>query len=116
VGEIWSGEQGIIIEDSLDRSHKYVQWGPHKVYFNNKGTNNEWWSHTRKSRIHRTALSARCKMLRANSLKFWPDYFKYSDKLPFTWEDLDQNRKELCEYCFFGGPDKHKPFPQEDWF
>ena len=38
------------------------------------------------------------------------------DTLPYDWDHLYKNRHYLCEYCFFGGPDKKKPFPQEDWF
>jgi hypothetical protein len=120
VGEIWSGKQMIAITDVLDRHYKYLQWGPHQVFFKNNGTDGEWWTHIRRSRIHRTAVCARCNALRGVSgLQGSPDWTfdsTYSDTLPFPWEALNQNRKVLCEYCFFGGPDKHVPFPQEDWF
>jgi hypothetical protein len=38
------------------------------------------------------------------------------DALPFAWGQLNANRKPLCEYCFFGGPEKTVPFPHDDWF
>src|SRR6266404_2047267 len=110
VGEIWSGQQTIPITDRFNRHHKFVYWGPHIVHFMNAGTKKTWWSKVRRSRIHRTAISARCRELRRS--KYTPKYF---DTLPFAWEDLNRHRKPLCEYCFFGGPDKFVPFPEEDW-
>jgi len=112
VGEIWSGSQTIPIVDSLDRHHKYVHWGPIGVFFMNAGTDKQWWTRVRRSRIHRTALSARCREVRRSK----KGTRKYFDTLPFEWEDLNQHRIPLCEYCFFGGPDKSVPFPEEDWF
>src|SRR4030095_14193975 len=65
VGEIWSGTRTIGIWDDLDRHHSYVEWGPNPVYFiSPEGSAEMWWVRNRKSRIHRTAVSARCKMLR----------------------------------------------------
>lgn len=124
-GEIWSGVQTVAITDILDRRRRYVQWGPHSVFFKNEGTGGSWWTRTRTSRIHRTAVSARCLMLRqaaqAHSLT-GPDagqYFTgvtYLDTLPVPANDLYAHRGPLCEYCFFGGPDKTTPYPDEDWF
>ena len=121
-GEVWSGTHTLPISDTLDRHHKYVEWGPHVVHFKNEGTNNEWWQHARRSRIHRTAVSARCKMLREAALVKQAkkleqgEALMYKDTLPFAWSQLNANRKPLCEYCFFGGPDKTTPLPQDDWF
>lgn len=118
VGEIWSTERVVVVQDNLDRRHKFVHWGPHMVYFANAGTGGETWSHDRTSRIHRTACGARCLMLRRNASRTarTRPTFRYTDALPYSWAHLYQNRHYLCEYCFFGGPDKTKPFPEHDWF
>lgn len=123
-GEIWSDEVTITVTDNLDRRHPYVQWGPHTAYFKNAGTGGHWWAATRTSRIHRTAISARCQMLKraaqrslakqSSSTKFAP--MTYFDQLPFPVNDLNGERGPLCEYCFFGGPDKVVPYPTNDWF
>jgi hypothetical protein len=113
VGEIWRGKTAIHVFDKhVDRHHRFVEWGPKYVYFRNEGTGGVWWYRTRKSRIHRTAVSARCKALREPIR----GAVKYSDTLPFAWSALATNRKVLCEYCFFGGPDKSDPLPEADWF
>jgi hypothetical protein len=114
IGEIWSGKKTIPILDKFDRHHKYIEWF-HTVYFTNAGTDGKIWWRDRRSRIHRIAVSARCKMLREIGHKFGTPR-KYRDKLPFAWDQLSANRKILCEYCFFGGPDKTEPFPEHDWF
>ena len=119
LGEIWSEEKLVPVSDYLRRDEPFVVWGPHVAHFTNAGTNKEWWSHIRRSRIHRTATSARCLMLRrwaaeqAGSLTpIKPKYFSRPD----IWDNPNQHRKILCEYCFFGGPDKTMPFPRDDWF
>ena len=125
VGEIWTGTQTLAIDDILDRSHSFVQWGPHTVHFpppNVPLVDVVWWSHIRRSRIHRTAMAARCKMLKRKAAMVTGDPFdpgvplQYFDHLGFSWDSLNQHRKILCEYCFFGGPDKTTPFPEDDWF
>ena len=125
-GEIWTDVQGVSISDYIDRHHKYVEWGPHVVHFKNEGTGDHWWQHTRRSRIHRTAVSARCRMLqqvaKEHAAAFTdPAYHlftnvTYKDVLPFSWAHLNNHRKPLCEYCFFGGPEKTTSLPEEDWF
>jgi|GEM_PF-3132926 len=131
VGEIWSGVQNIVIQDKIDRSHPYVEWGPEWAYFANAGTDFKTWMRYSRSRIHRTAVAARCRMLKAGAddrvLSMEREAktgrytgkhpkFRYKDTLPFSHENINQHRKELCEYCFFGGPDKTAPYPVEDWF
>ena len=125
-GEIWTHVQKVSISDYIDRHHKYVEWGPHIVHFKNQGTGWHWWQHTRRSRIHRTAVSARCRMLqlvaKEHAAAFNDPAYQlftivtYKDVLPFSWANLNNHRKPLCEYCFFGGPEKTIPFPEEDWF
>jgi hypothetical protein len=131
-GEIWSGKQTIIIADALDRSRPFVEWGGKYVHFSNVGTGGKYWTRYSRSRIHRTAVAARCRMLRARVFgrqlalehpeENWaaldgpgPE-FHYLDTLPWPWADLKFHRKILCEYCFFGGPDKTSPYPRDDWF
>jgi hypothetical protein len=115
---VFTGEQALTIADDIDRHHKFIQWGPRVVFFRNQGTGNEWWGHIRRSKIHRTAVSARCLELR-QAIRH-RRLFTYSDSLPFadesTWERTNENRGPLCEYCFFGGPNKTVPYPFEDWF
>ncbi|MGC2109332.1 MAG: hypothetical protein WA655_07430 [Candidatus Korobacteraceae bacterium] len=125
-GEIWSGSQVLAIEDILDRSHSFVHWGPHSVHMRPPDwspANPLFWSHIRRSRIHRTAVAARCKMLKlkaAEAAFVNPEDpgvpLQYLDTLPCSWDELNKFRKPLCEYCFFGGPDKTTPYPREDWF
>lgn len=125
-GEIWSGEQALHVADSFDRAHAFVEWGPKRVYFRNGGTGRRAWTRISRSRIHRTAVAARCQMVRVaagmredaasfNAISS-STQFRYLDLLPFPWQELNDHRTILCEYCFFGGPDKTAPFPQEDWF
>jgi len=118
VGEVWTSEVDIPVDDNLDRTHKFVKWGPKRVYFSNAGTNYEGWVHDRTSRIHRTATAARCIMLRqrASDTPRKRPRFQYFDALPYGWTQLYQNRHYLCEFCFFGGPDKTSPYPSDDWF
>ena len=126
VGQIWTTVKTLPIQDNINRHHKYVQWGPKAVHFKNEGTGGKWWEHVRRSRIHRTAVSARCRMLKMMATEHAPAFtdpsyelftiVTYSDSLPFAWNDLQKHRKPLCEYCFFGGAEKTAAFPEEDWF
>ena len=117
-GVLWSDEVVVKIPDDLDRTRNFVEWGPHRVFFANAGTNNETWSHDRTSKIHRTATGARCMMLRqrAEASPRMRPKFRYFDTLPAEWNPLSEHRHFLCDFCFFGGPDKSTPFPPEKWF
>lgn len=94
VKEFGSCRFSVTFEDRFDRSHPYVHW---------KGWANGM---PKKSAIHRTAVPGRCSMLMraAHRAKFI-----YLDELPFPVAELNLHRDELCEYCFFGGPDKTIP-------
>ena len=120
VGEIWSGEETVVTEDFMDRHRKYVRWGPHPVHIKDPvtppGGGTNWWTHIRRSRIHRTAIGARCRMVKLAAQRKKGPVLNYFDTLPFAWGEFGTYRKALCEYCFFGGPDKHVAFPEEDWF
>jgi hypothetical protein len=136
LGKIWSGKQTITMDDRFDRNYKYIEWA-HLVSFRDSQSEDTWYTHYRKSHIHRTAVSARCKMLKEfyyynisyDPGKHWDNdsshdnpyeqYARYRKTLPFGADDpdsLNKHRKSLCDYCFFGGPDKVIPFPKEDWF
>lgn len=92
--EFGSSQFKISVEDRFDRSHPFVQW-------------NGWAAGTpKRSALHRTAAPGRCSMIMraAHRAKFL-----YLDELPFPIEQINEHREELCEYCFFGGPDKFVP-------
>jgi hypothetical protein len=92
--EFGSSRFSIKVEDRFDRHHPYVHW-------------DGWAAGTRKqSAIHRTAMPGRCSMIMRAARRA---KFVYLDELPFPVADMAAHRKELCEYCFFGGPDKTLP-------
>jgi hypothetical protein len=116
-GEIVKLTTEVPLLDKLDRSRKYVEWGPYLVSF--PSPDQDTWFRHRKSRIHRTALGTRCKMLRDRDKFKTPRWHAdrdliYRDVLPFEWKDLNKHRKPLCEYCFFGGPERMDPYPEDD--
>jgi len=88
------------------------------------------------SRIHRTDLPHRCRMASKYSISYPLGFYnikktpkeealsnqikdttfiKYLDQLPFPQSELSlrtqlaYNRDKVCDYCFFGGPDKNEP-------
>lgn len=94
VKEFGSCRFSVSVEDRFDRSHPYVHW-------------NGWAAGMPKeSAIHRTAVPGRCSMVLRAAYKA---KFLYLDELPFPVAELNDHRDELCEYCFFGGPDKTVP-------
>lgn len=104
------------IKDRLDRTHPYVQWD-HTVCVPRiervKGIIRQtgWDYFNRSSKIHKTALPGRCRMAGQYSPQTWPISLRYTDQLPFPNDQLVENREQLCDYCFFGGPDKSVPIP-----
>jgi hypothetical protein len=90
------------IADRFDRHHPYVRW-EHQVLIPGG-------YERRRSAIHRTSLDGRCSMADRAS---WTTEFEYLDALPFALSDAVANRAVLCDYCFFGGPDKSmlRPLP-----
>jgi hypothetical protein len=125
----------LCITDRLDRSHPYVRWNHWvftpsvKVEANKTHTISGYKVAHRNSVIHRTDYPGRCKMVSKYSLDYplpprspyghsVPDpldpepKIEYMDKLPFTKADIIKYRSKVCDYCFFGGPDKDTPsFP-----
>ncbi|HKE93342.1 MAG TPA: hypothetical protein VKB34_03470, partial [Povalibacter sp.] len=123
VDEIFSGLQYTDIVDYVDRSHRFVHW-EHEVDLPVvqvlpdggqlvKGRIIK----LRRSKLHRTSIPGRCQMLRNYSTTRLtrpdqPSYpLLYLDDLPFPVDDILTNRRQLCDYCFFGGPDKDVPLP-----
>lgn len=112
------------IYDRLDRTHPYVRW-THSVYTPRVRVESDG-SHTqdgydlkeRHSAIHRTAVPGRCRMVSRFSAKVAPSpelaptyapVLDYLDALPFPVAQLVAHRSQVCDYCFFGGPDKNDP-------
>ena len=101
-------------DDPLDRSHPFVHWhavvplpsfvpGPDGALHKNGIPFVD-----RTSTIHRTDLPGRCLFADGFSPGVVPTYL---DKLPFPESDLVGQRHRVCDYCFFGGPDKSVPLP-----
>jgi hypothetical protein len=119
--EIFGGQQYIDVRDYVDRSHPFVRWD-HEVdvpivRVEADGTQTLVGRQIilRRSAIHRTALPGRCQMLRRHSTTrlLHPDQPSYPliylDALPFPPDEIIPHRGQLCDYCFFGGPDKDVP-------
>lgn len=100
--------------DPLDRSHPFVKWS-HEVKVplvrvEDNGTHTLLGERValRHSKIHRTDLRGRCRM----ATRYSPHAagrLEWLDALPFPPADLPARRREVCDYCFFGGPTKSVP-------
>lgn len=114
------GEYKAAIEtkDKLDRSRPYVRW-EHDVWRlrwrTAEGSSGQvryqaGWKIHRKSKLHRTNFPGRCRFADQFSKDDTLELI-YSDRLPVPRERLTEPRvrKILCDYCFFGGPDKDEP-------
>ncbi len=119
-GLLFAVDAPVPVTDPLDRHHPFLTWAPHWAHFANPGTGGAWWHRLSRPTLHRTAVSARCLTLRQRAARLGSDRFglnvTYSDNLGFPWVDLPANRHAVCDYCFFGGPTRTQPLPQEDWF
>ena len=104
------------IKDRLDRTHPFVQWDhtacvPRIERIKGILRQTGWDYVNRSSKIHKTKLPGRCRMAGQFSEQVWPIQMHYADALPFDSQMLKENRDRLCDYCFFGGPDKAEPLP-----
>ncbi|NUP05873.1 MAG: hypothetical protein HOW73_07435 [Polyangiaceae bacterium] len=122
--ELFQEEKTLTVSDRLDRGRPFVRWR-HSVYVPNVRVSYDqgrrvdqilgYDSVVRQSKIHRTAYPGRCRFATQYSshVRFdgTPDrpMLEYLDTLPFPVEELPQNRRQVCDYCFFGGPDKNVP-------
>lgn len=106
----------LTVEDRLDRTHPFVQWDhqacvPRVERVQGILRQTGWDYVERSSKIHKTKLPGRCRMAGQYSPQTWPISLHYSDSLPFPADQLSEHREMLCDYCFFGGPDKETPLP-----
>lgn len=121
--DLFQARVSLRVSDNLDRSHPFVRWQhqvfPPVVRVEADGSHTELGFHPvfRTSAIHRTAVPGRCRMVSRysiNSPKATTDpnllsHIDYFDELPFPIEEIVAHRDILCDYCFFGGPDKKVP-------
>ncbi len=118
--EIYKSEITIAIQDRLHRDKKYVKWGAHDVFWKHYTAKKNdparqsagWGSANRNSKIHKTDVDTRCKFVTHYSEDYDIDTLAYSDDLPFPPDKVKENRHLVCDYCFFGGPDKKEPKPE----
>lgn len=100
--------------DRLDQTHPYVRWthdvltpivevqpDGRQVEVGKRWTN-------RHSVIHRTAFPGRCRFADRYSTDL-TTVLEYLDELPFPTADLAAHRGEVCDFCFYGGPENHHP-------
>ncbi len=131
--ELYDATIDIGISDRLDRSRPFVRWR-HPVFVpqvvqEEDGTQTMLPAKVvdRHSVIHRTDFPGRCRTAskyswraeaaladrrtwgQAADPRLHPSELVYLDDLPFPRTELIARRDELCDYCFFGGPDKNLP-------
>jgi len=114
--DIYNVSYVLKIKDTLDRTKKFAQWGPYQSLYpkypltingDNYGIPH-WVPVHREPKIHKTDIDVRCKFVAFHTPNTEVRYF---DELPFPEGQLLQNRHLVCDYCFFGGPDKDDPTP-----
>jgi hypothetical protein len=128
--ELYRGSTTLFLADPLDRTHPFVRWRHvafvPRVRLHLDGAGRQirvtegYQDVTRQSKIHRTAVPGRCRFAHRYSTHVLaaPDprqpsapSLEYLDELPFPRSELvtRRRRREVCVYCFFGGPDKVVP-------
>ena len=115
---VFSAKDQVSIVDRLDRGHDYVRWKhlvvTPDVVVHPDGSQQRVGKRvfTRQSRIHRTRWPGRCAF--ADRYAGDKDLeLEYLDKLPFPLAELNSHRGQVCDYCFFGGPDKDESLVKE---
>lgn len=116
--EIYYKEITITIADRLHRDKPYVRWESDVFYKGYtaklKDENRQplgWINEKRKSQIHKTDPDTRCGYADRYTDKLTKDDLIYLDTLPFPESDIKLHLNEICEFCFYGGPDKVNPKP-----
>ena len=123
--ELFGARTLLAIQDQhFDRTHPYVRWEhpvrtPEvRVERDGSRTYVGTLDRHRVSAIHRTDYPARCQMVTRYSDAVLPEddgsgrpHLQYLDQLPFPRAYLNDNRSQVCDYCFFGGPTKTVPLP-----
>jgi hypothetical protein len=120
--DLFSASAALRVVDVLDRTHPYVSWNHHvyapvvRVEPDGSHTQLGFKLTQRISNLHRTAVPGRCRMVSRYSSKVGRgpgtsgfDHLEYFDALPFPDAEIVARRARLCDYCFFGGPDKTIP-------
>lgn len=123
--DLFKTEQPVYVLDRLDPAMgPFVRWS-HWVYIPETTSTAKptaaylgHRSKQRASKIHRTQTPGRCQMadrysthVEPSSKKYQRTPLQYLQALPFPIEQITEHRHELCDYCFFGGPDKKTPLP-----
>ena len=119
VVELLNASSDLRVTDIVDRTHPFVRWkhvariDQVRVEPNGRKVLVGRPLREKQSKIHRTHLTERCAMLPAISQPlsphgetFPPKEIEYLDVLPFPVDALRDHRRQVCDYCFFGGPDK----------
>ena len=115
---LFAASTTVKVRDDLDRTHPYLRWRHEvrvpAVHVDPDGlhTIKGYPLKRRTSKIHRTAIPGRCRMVARRSLNRITEPgpvppvvgLEYLDALPFDIADLGAHRREVCEYCFYGGP------------
>ncbi len=121
------------LADFVDRHKPYIRW-KHEVFIHDPhGLGplkwHHFWTRNRTARVHRTDLFIRCSMLARALNKEMTPPLEYLDSIAEygTLEELTNphlvsrksHRKELCDFCFFGGPTRNvwktPTAPTPDW-
>lgn len=120
--DIFNTSIALRITDVLDRTHPFVFW-EHEVSTpviqieqDGSKTMKGFQIKKRISAIHRTDFPGRCRMVSRYSPKVSRTdngsdrpHLQYLDQLPFPVNQLSSRRSIVCDYCFFGGPEKKIP-------
>jgi hypothetical protein len=107
--KLWTSTVTATIFDELDITYNYAQWN-HLVYFSaqsNVGTPRFEWYRKRKSVIHKTDRTRRCKNVTAAAIAAQRKdrELTYFNDLPFPESEAASHRRGVvCDYCFYGGP------------
>jgi hypothetical protein len=117
--ELYKSEIKITVDDRLKRHKPYVQW-TRGVYFRGythkvghpKREPMGWMREMRHFAIHKTDPDERCMFADMYTMKLNKNKLIYLDELPFPKNQIKNHLDKVCEYCFFGGPDKVNQEPK----
>ena len=109
--------QDLLDRRLIDSSHPYVRWVRKSVVPWVRREADESLTPLglrtieRTSALHRTDVPNSCLFIEPQGRHSGSIEYTYLDALPFPESDLADNRPAVCDYCFFGGPDKSEPLP-----
>jgi hypothetical protein len=97
------------VDPRPDEVKPYVQWAHHVTYWNGYRKRDV----IRRSKIHKVPGKGGCRFSNQFLLPGMTSPKFVSNRrltdLPFEMRDIADNRDLVCDYCFFGGPDKTIP-------